>query len=68
MTDIDPSTTVEELIQRFRKAREECNLVVKEIFHIPSVTDMPFGIVVSVGFDEKEMDDYWDEYSEEEDE
>ena len=68
MTDIDPSTTVAELIQRFRRSRKECNLVVKENFHVPSVTDMPFGIVVSVGFDEEEMDDYWDEYSEEEEE
>lgn len=68
MTDIDPSTTVAELIQRFRKAREEWDLVVKEDFRVPSVTDMPFGIVVSVGFDEEEMDDHWDEYSEEDEE
>jgi len=64
MTEIPQSTTVKELVQRFLNARKEHgDFIVRMDYDVKTDEKFPFGIKVTVGFDEDEMDAcYREEY------
>jgi len=69
MTEIGQSVTVKELIHRFLDARQEIGPFVSRLdFDAHCDEKLPFSIKITVGFDEDEMDAYYDEeYGEEDD-
>ena len=62
MTEIPQSTTVKELVQRFLDARKEHgDFIVRMDYDVKTDEVLPFGIKVTVGFDEDEMDERYRE-------
>ena len=66
MTEIESSATVKDLVRMFLDARREYgDFIVRMDFEARCDEKLPFGIKIAVGFDEDEMDAYYDEEYEE---